>query len=183
MSGAEKGLVYVYTGDGKGKTSAALGTAFRALGHGWRVLVVQFFKGDWPVKFGELASAAKHDKLEIMQIGRGFVGIMGDDKPVEEHRAAAKEAMRTAREKAHSGNYDLVVLDEVNNAADPDRARLIEVDDLVDFIEKRPSALNLVLTGRNAHPRIVALADLVTEMKEVKHPFSKGVPARKGLDF
>jgi cob(I)alamin adenosyltransferase len=183
MPEAEKGLVIVYTGDGKGKTSAALGTVFRALGHGWKVLVVQFFKGDWPVVFGELQSARSHANLEMLQIGKGFVGIMGDKKPIEEHRAAAAEAMRTAKEKAHSGNYDLVVLDEVNNAADPSGPRLIEVDDVVEFIASRPPRLNLVLTGRNAHPRVVELADLVTEMKEVKHPFSKGIPARKGIDF
>ncbi len=183
MAGSEKGLVIVYTGDGKGKTSAALGTAFRALGHGWKVLVIQFFKGEWPVVFGELESAKRHEGLEVLQIGKGFVGIMGDQKPISEHRAAAAEAMRTAREKAHSGKYDLVVLDEVNVAADPDGPRLIEIDTLVDFVVSRPPRLNLVLTGRHAHPRIVELADLVTEMKEVKHPFSKGIPARKGIDF
>lgn len=183
MTEAEKGLVIVYTGNGKGKTSAALGTAFRALGHGWNVLVIQFFKGDWPVVFGELDSARHHENLEVLQIGKGFVGIMGDKKPIGEHRAAAAEAMRIAKEKAHSGKYDLIVLDEVNNAADPDGPRLIEIDALVDFVTSCPPCLNLVLTGRNAHPRITELADLVTEMKEVKHPFSKGIPARKGIDF
>jgi cob(I)alamin adenosyltransferase len=183
MAEAEKGLVIVYTGNGKGKTSAALGTVFRALGHGWKVLVIQFFKGDWPVVFGELESAKNHKNLEVLQIGRGFVGIMGDKKPIGEHRAAAAEAMRTAKEKAHSGKYDLVVLDEVNNAADPNGPRLIEINSLLDFIASRPPRLNLVLTGRNAHPLIVEIADLVTEMKEVKHPFSKGFSARKGIDF
>ena len=183
MTQAEKGLVIVYTGNGKGKTSAAMGTVFRALGHGWKVLVIQFFKGEWPVVFGELESAKMHANLEILQIGKGFVGIMGDKKPIGEHRAVAAEAMRTAGERAHSGEYDLVVLDEVNNAADPNGPQLIDIETLVNFIATRPSRLNLVLTGRNAHPRIVEMADLVTEMKEVKHPFSKGIPARKGVDF
>jgi cob(I)alamin adenosyltransferase len=179
----EKGLVIVYTGDGKGKTSAALGTAFRALGHGWKVLVVQFFKGDWPVTFGELESAKAHARLEVLQLGKGFVGIMGDKKPLEEHRAAAAEAMRLAKERTRSGDYDLVVLDEVNVAVDPGGPRLVDAEELVDLIRSRAPKTSLVLTGRNADPRVVALADLVTEMKEVKHPFTQGIPARKGIDF
>src|SRR3989338_8748908 len=113
MGENKKGLVIVYTGAGKGKTSAALGNVFRALGHGLRVLVIQFFKGDWPIVFGELESAKLHKKLEILQLGKGFVKIMGDKKPFEEHEAAAKEAIQLAKEKILSGKYDLVVLDEV----------------------------------------------------------------------
>src|SRR3990167_8034147 len=93
-----RGLVIVYTGDGKGKTSAALGNVFRALGHGLRVLVIQFFKGDWPIVFGELESAKLHKKLEILQLGKGFVKIMGDKKPFAEHKLAAAEALKLATE-------------------------------------------------------------------------------------
>src|SRR3989338_6796119 len=110
---SKKGLVIVYTGNGKGKTFAALGNVFRALGHGWRVLVIQFFKGDWPVVFGELKSAARHPQLEGLQLGRGFVKIMGEKKPLTEHRQAASDALGLAAKKIYSGKYDLVVLDEV----------------------------------------------------------------------
>lgn len=92
-------MILVYTGSGKGKTSAALGNVFRALGHGWRVLVLQFMKGDWPIIFGELKSAKRHPRLEILQLGRGFVKIMGDKKPLAEHRRAASQALETAKKK------------------------------------------------------------------------------------
>jgi len=182
-STAHKGLTIVYTGDGKGKTSAALGNAFRALGHGWKVLIIQFLKGDWPVVFGELASAKQHPRLEILQLGKGFVKIMGDPKPLEEHRLAACEAMRLAKEKIFSGDYDLVVLDEVNYAVDALDLRLVKLKDLIEIIKKKPARTHLILTGRNAKQEIIDLADLVTEMKEIKHPYQKGVPAQKGIDY
>ena len=178
-----RGLVIVYTGDGKGKTSAALGNVFRALGHGWRVLVIQFFKGDWPVVFGELESAKAHPNLEMLQLGKGFVKIMGDKKPFEEHQLAASEAMDLAKKKIYSGRYDLVVLDEVNYAVDYLDIRLVELDDLIEIIEKKPTHTHLILTGRNAKREIIERADLVTEMKEIKHPFQKGVQAQKGIDY
>ena len=183
MDKDKKGLVIVYTGDGKGKTSAALGNVFRALGHGWRVLVIQFFKGDWPVVFGEIESAKLHADLEILQVGKGFVKIMGDKKPFKEHQAAAAEAMTLAKEKIFSGKYDLVVLDEVNYAVDYLDIRLVELKDLLEIIEKRPAHTHLILTGRNAKKEVIDRADLVTEMKEIKHPFQKGVQAQKGIDF
>ena len=178
-----KGLVLVYTGNGKGKTSAALGNAFRALGHGMRVLVIQFFKGDWPVVFGELESAKLHQGLEIIQLGKGFVKIMGDKKPFSEHKMAADEALAFAKKKVYSGNYDLVVLDEINYAIDYLDIRLVELKDLIEIIQKKPAHTHLILTGRDAKPEIVEMADLVTEMKEIKHPFQKGVQAQKGIDF
>ncbi len=178
-----KGWVLVYTGDGKGKTSAALGNVFRALGHGWRVLVVQFLKGDWPVVFGELESAKAHPKLEILQLGKGFVKIMGDKKPFEEHRAAAVQALDLARRKIFSGDYDLVVLDEVNCAVDTLGVRLVELDDLVAILRQKPAHTHLILTGRGAKKEIIDLADLVTEMKEIKHPYQKGETAQKGIDY
>ena len=180
---ARKGLVIIYTGDGKGKTSAALGNVFRALGHGWRVLVIQFFKGDWPVVFGELESAKAHPKLEILQLGKGFVKIMGDKKPFSEHQIAAAEAIGFAKKKIFSGDYDLVVLDEVNYAVDYLDIKLVEVKDLLEIIEKKPAHTHVIFTGRNAKPEIVERADLVTEMKEIKHPFQKGIQAQKGIDY
>ena len=178
-----KGLVIVYTGDGKGKTSAALGNVFRALGHGWRVLVIQFFKGDWPIVFGEMESAKLHKNLEILQLGKGFVKIMGDKKPFSEHKVAADQAMSFAKEKIFSGEYDLVVLDEVNYAVDYLDIRLVEIKDLTEIIQNKPSHTHLIFTGRNAKKEIVELADLVTEMKEIKHPFQKGIQAQKGIDY
>ncbi len=178
-----KGLVIVYTGDGKGKTSAALGNVFRALGHGWKVLVVQFFKGDWPIVFGELKSAKAHPNLEILQLGKGFVKIMGDKKPMSEHELAAQEAITLAKEKIYSGKYNLVVLDEINYAIDYLDIRLVDLSDVLEIIEKKPAHTHLILTGRNAKPEVIEKADLVTEMKEVKHPFQKGIQAQKGIDY
>src|SRR3989338_5757005 len=179
MESRPVGLVIVYTGDGKGKTSAALGGVFRALGHGWNVLVIEFLKGDWPVVFGELESAKCHKRLEILQLGKGFVKIMGDKKPFEEHRMAAADALALARSHILSGKYELVVLDEVNYAVDE---KLIGLEELLALVDAKPSGTNLILTGRNARPELIEKADLVTEMKEIKHPFQKGIQARKGID-
>ncbi len=178
-----RGLVIVYTGEGKGKTSAALGTAFRALGHGQRVLIVQFFKGDWPIVFGELESAKAHANLEILQLGKGFVKIMGDKKPLSEHRKSAEEAVAFAKEKIFSGVYDVVVLDEILYAIDYLDVRLVDLADVLEIIDKKPAKTHLVLTGRGAKPEIIERADLVTEMREVKHPFRQGIQAQKGIDY
>lgn len=178
-----KGLVLVYTGNGKGKTSAALGNVFRALGHGWKVLVIQFFKGDWPIVFGEIESAKAHANLEIIQLGKGFVKIMGDKKPFSEHKMAADEAVAFAKKKIFSGDYDLVVLDEINYAIDYLDIRLVDLKDVLEMIDQKPERTHLILTGRNAKPEVIERADLVTEMKEIKHPFQKGIQAQKGIDF
>src|SRR3990167_7890752 len=139
-------MILVYTGNGKGKTSAALGNVFRALGHGWRVLVIQFLKGDWPIVFGEMESAKFHKNLEILQLGKGFVKIMGDKKPFKEHKLAANEAMEYAKDRIYSKDYDLVVLDEVNYAIDYLDIRLVELKDVLEIIENKPSRLHLILT-------------------------------------
>lgn len=180
---ARKGLVIVYTGDGKGKTSAALGGVLRALGHGWKVLVIQFFKGDWPVVFGELESARHHANLEILQLGKGFVGIMGDKKPIEEHRAAASAALETAQKRILSAQDDLVVLDEINCAIDYLGTTLVPLSAVLELIDAKPPRTHLILTGRNAPPEIIARADLVTEMRQIKHPFEAGIPAQIGIDY
>ena len=179
-------MILVYTGSGKGKTSAALGTTFRALGHGWRVLVLQFMKGDWPVVFGELHSAKRHPKLEIFQLGRGFVKIMGDKKPLSEHKKAASEALNTAKKKINSGRYDLVVLDEVLYALETAGVHLVSLKGLLSLLKNKPKKTHVVLTGRMQNAKIkkqiIAVADLVTEMKEIKHPYQKGIGAQKGID-
>ena len=141
-------MILVYTGNGKGKTSAALGNVFRALGHGWRVLVIQFMKGDWPIVFGELESARRHTKLEILQLGRGFVKIMGDKKPIGEHRSAAKSALRTAEKMICSGKYDLVVLDEVLYALETGSPRLLKKEELLRILKNKPKKTSLIMTGR-----------------------------------
>ncbi len=179
----QPGLVLVYTGNGKGKTSAAFGNVFRALGHGWKVLVIQFFKGDWPIVFGELESAKIHKNLEILQLGEGFVGIMGDKKPRREHEEAAHKAILLAKEKIFSGVYDLVVLDEINCALGYLEIHLVDLKNVLEIIKEKPKKTSLILTGRGAPKEIIELADLVTEMKEIKHPFQKGIGAQKGIDY
>ena len=181
---ARKGLTIVYTGNGKGKTSAALGAAMRALGHGWRVLIIQFFKGDWPVVYGELELAKKlYPQFEVLQLGRGFVKIMGDKKPFDEHVEAAQAALQLTRERMLSGNYDLLILDEVIYALGYLDFKLLELKDVLALLKEKPPQLHLILTGRNAPPEIIEAADLVTEMGEVKHPMKKGIPAQQGIDF
>lgn len=181
---SRRGLVIVYTGNGKGKTSAALGAALRALGHGWRVLVIQFFKGDWPIVFGELELGKRlAPQLEVLQLGKGFVKHMGDDKPFDEHFAAAKDALRVAKERIASGAYDLIILDEIIYAIDYAGVQLVTVDEVLELLDARPSSLHLILTGRNAPQAIIERADLVTEMTEVKHPWQQKIPAQVGIDY
>jgi len=184
MSSPRRGLIIIYTGDGKGKTTASLGAVLRALGHGWRVLIIQFFKGDWPVVFGELEMGKRlAPQMEVLQLGKGFVKFMGDKKPFEEHLAAAQEALRIAKERITSGRYDLIVLDELIYAIDYAGVQLVSVEDVLDLINAKPQALHLVLTGRNAPQILIDRADLVTEMREIKHPWQQKIPAQAGIDY
>jgi cob(I)alamin adenosyltransferase len=168
-----KSDVIVHTGNGKGKTTAALGVVLRASGYGQRVLVVQFIKGSW--HYGEMDALARFDNVELMRVGKGFVGILGDTLPFTEHQAAARAGLAQAREKIASGQYDLVVLDEINNAVYMD---LIPLEDVLTLVESRPPHTSVILTGRYAHPRLMAMAHHVTEMRDIKHPsgtFRKGI--------
>ena len=179
-----RGLIVVYTGNGKGKTTAALGMVLRSLGQGWRVLVLQFFKGDWPVVFGELEMGKRlFPQLEVLQLGRGFVKHMGDKKPFAEHLAAATDALRIAREKIISEAYDLIVLDELIYAIDYAGVQLVTLDEVLALLDAKPPSLHLVLTGRNAPQALIDRADLVTEMREVKHPWQRKIPAQAGIDY
>ncbi len=172
-------LIVVYTGGGKGKTTAALGMAVRAVGRGWRVCMVQFIKGSW--HYGEEIGAQRlAPDFELVKAGKGFVGIIDDHLPREEHEQAAREALEAARERIHSGNYRLVILDEVNYAV---QMGLLKEKEVLDLVKARPSNVHLVLTGNHATKGLIELADLVTEMKEIKHPFKKGIPAQKGIDY
>jgi cob(I)alamin adenosyltransferase len=171
----KKSDVIVNTGNGKGKTTAALGVVLRASGYGHKVLIVQFIKGSW--HYGEMDALARFDNVELMRVGKGFVGILDDKLPFSEHQAAAREGLAQARERIMSGDYNLVVLDEINNAI---YMGLLELDEVITLVERRPAQTSIVLTGRNAHPRIVALADLVTEMCDIKHPAGA---FRRGIGF
>ncbi len=175
----EKGLVIVYTGKGKGKTTAALGMAIRAIGYGHKTCMIQFIKGSW--HYGEMdASKRLEPDFELIAVGKGFVGILDDTSPKDEHKKIAQEAIRISKEKIHSGNYQIVILDEINYAI---KLGLVDVNDVIDLIKNKPQKLNLVLTGNYANQQIIKISDLVTEMREIKHPFQLGIKAKKGIDF
>lgn len=174
-----KGLTIVYTGKGKGKTTAALGIVLRAVGYGKKICMIQFIKGSW--HYGEMYSSKRLEpEFEMVAIGKGFVGIIDDKTPKEVHKKIADEAIKISKEKINSGKYDIVILDEINYAVNMD---LVKAEDVLDIIESKPNDLDLILTGNYAIPEIVDMADLVTEMKEIKHPFKKGIKAKRGIDF
>ncbi|OGO42066.1 MAG: cob(I)yrinic acid a,c-diamide adenosyltransferase [Chloroflexi bacterium RBG_16_57_9] len=174
-----RGLVIVNTGDGKGKTTAALGTALRAVGYGWHVLILQFIKGTW--KYGEMEAIKRLEpEVELVRMGKGFYKILNDNLPEEVHKEAAREALAFAREQMHSGKYDLIILDEINVAL---QTGLLDVKDVLTLLDERPAGLHLILTGRGAPPEIVERADMVTEMREVKHPYQQGIKAQRGIDY
>lgn len=171
-----KGLVQVYTGKGKGKTTAALGLALRAVGSGLRVYIMQFMKGQ--TIYGELESAkALAPLLTIEQVGRKNFIIPGKIDPIDIE--VAQTAFARGKELVLSGDYDLVILDELNCAVD---LGLIPLAEVKEMIAHKPLTTELVLTGRGAHPEIIELADLVTEMREIKHYYNAGQPARVGIE-
>lgn len=168
-------MIEIYTGDGKGKTTAAFGLALRAVGHGWRVLIVQFMKGD--PEYGEVKAARLLPGVEVRQFGlRTFVQR---GNPQAEDVRLARAGLEFAREAVRSRGYQMVILDELNVAVDYGLVALAEV---LELVRECPEEVELVITGRGAHPELVALADLVSEVKEVKHPFRKGVVNRVGID-
>lgn len=172
----ERGCVQVYTGNGKGKTTAALGLALRAVGRGLKVCMFQFIKGGG--QYGEHLAAEKlAPLLTIIQTGRpGWVNT----KDITEDRRTAQEALVQARELLTSGEYDLFICDEINGSVG---FGLIDVEQVLELISCKPEKTELVLTGRNAHEQVVEAADLVTEMREIKHYYKAGVPARTGIEM
>lgn len=171
-----RGLVQVYTGNGKGKTTASLGLVFRALGHGFRVHVMQFMKGQ--TVYGELEAAKQFaDHLTIEQVG--LPQFVKPGRQSDADRDKARLAFARARNMVCSGDYDLVVLDELNCAVD---FNLVELEAVKEMIRDKAAHTELVITGRNAHPDVIKLADLVTEMREVKHYYHAGQPARAGIE-
>ena len=178
-SSSNDGIVIVYTGNGKGKTTASLGVGLRAIGHGLRVCMVQFIKGEW--HYGELDSIKKLEPdFELIVAGKGFIGIIDDDHAFEEHVRAAKTALDIVEQKISLDTFDIIILDEINYAL---HLGVLQLADVMKILQNRPKHLSLILTGNHACEEIITLADLVTEMKEIKHPYKKGIKAKMGIDF
>jgi len=170
------GTVQVYTGNGKGKTTAALGQALRACGHGLKVIMIQFMKGS--KNYGEVMIASEIPGFEIVQSGLPTFVERGN--PSQEDLRLAREGMKLARKVITEATHDMVILDEINCAID---YGLVDVKDVLDLVALRPSTMELILTGRYAPPEIIEAADLVTEMKEVKHHYKAGIAMREGIEF
>jgi len=175
---SRRGLILINTGPGKGKTTAAMGTALRAVGNGMRVLMLQFLKGSW--HYGELdAVQAFGDRFVLKQMGRGFVKVGGAETDPEDVRLV-EQAWEEARTAINSGEWDMVVLDEINYAIS---YKMLDPLRVVAVLQEKPAMVHVILTGRNAHPSIVAIADTVTEMREVKHAYTKGIEAQRGIEY
>ena len=172
----ERGLVQVYTGNGKGKSSASFGLALRAVGRGLKVYIVQFIKGGFD--YGELYVVDKLPGLTLRAFGRGR--FVSEKKPDKVDVDLARQALETAREAVMKGEADIVILDEINVALN---LKLVSVEEVLELIKGKPEHVELVLTGRNAPREIVQAADLVTEMIEIKHPYNAGFKARKGIEY
>ncbi len=172
------GLVVVITGNGKGKTTAALGLCLRAAGHGLRVCLIQFMKGD--LYAGEIDGLKLLPNVEHHLTGKGFCGIRGNPYPFREHRANAQDAIGLAGDKITSGAFDIVILDEINNAL---KLKLVDLSQVLNLIATKPPLIHLVLTGRDAHPDVIRRAHTVTEMQEIKHAFREGIEPQKGIDY
>jgi cob(I)alamin adenosyltransferase len=174
MSNPARGLVLINTGNGKGKTTAALGIALRAVGQGLKVSMIQFIKGKW--KTGEM-EAAQLLGFELMPMGKGFTW---ESKNPEEDKALMRNAWAVASEIILSGRYDLIILDEINYVLG---YGYIAADEVISVLQSRPGHVHVVLTGSNAPEEIVSIADGVTEMRDIKHPYRSGIPAQKGIDY
>ena len=175
----QKGLIVIITGNGKGKTTTALGIAVRACGHNLRTSIIQFMKGD--IYAGEWDGIRKMNcQVELIPTGKGFCGIQGNPYPYKEHRRNAQEAMQLAREKMESGQFDVLILDEINNAL---HLRLVDLEQVLEIIQSKPTRMHLVLTGRDAHPQVIELADTVSEIMEIKHAYRKGIDPQPGIDY
>jgi len=174
----EKGLVSIFTGHGKGKTSAAIGIAVRAAGHGLRVYMLFMMKANEVFEHGEFKILKSLPNVTVATFGYRGWSRKGNVTP--EHQREASAALDDAEKAMMSGNYDVVILDEINHAV---AGGLIDVDRVAGLIQKKPECVELILTGRNADPRLVAMADLVSEILAIKHPFVEGIRARRGIDY
>jgi len=170
----DKGLIHVYTGPGKGKTTAAIGLGVRAAGAGLKVIMIQFMKGR---RYSELDAIQKIPNFTVVQYGRDE--FVSKEKPEQIDIDFAKKGFEHAKKVVQEGKHDMVILDEINVAVD---YNLVSLKDVLKLVDEKPEKIELVLTGRYAPPEVVKIADLVTEMLEIKHPYQKGVLARKGID-
>lgn len=172
--GKRIGLIIVNTGNGKGKTTAAMGTAFRALGVGFKVKMIQFIKGSWD--YGELHSAKKLG-FEIVPMGEGFTW---ETKDRERDIAVAWRTWESCRDAIEKHEHDLLIFDEINNAI---AYGYLDIKIVIDALKKKPGEMHIILTGRDAHPDLIEIADMVTEMREIKHPFYRGIYAQRGIEY
>lgn len=175
----EVGLTVVITGYGKGKTTSALGIILRAVGYGMKMCLIRFMKGD--MYAGEYDGLKKlAPQVEHHLTGKGFCGIQGNPYPYEEHRANAQDAIKLAKEKLLSGKFNGLVCDEINNAL---KLRLVDLPQVLDLIDSKPEHVHLILTGRDAHPEVIARANTVSEVREIKHAYREGIEPQKGVDY
>jgi cob(I)alamin adenosyltransferase len=178
LAESRQGLILINTGPGKGKTTAAMGTALRAVGNGMRVLMLQFLKGSW--HYGELdAVEAFGGNFVMKQMGRGFVKVGGAETDSEDVRLV-EAAWDEASAAILSGDWDMVILDEINYAIG---YKMLDPAKVVETLKQKPEMVHVILTGRNAHPSLVELADTVTEMREIKHAYQKGILAQRGIEY
>ena len=174
-----KGYVQIYTGNGKGKTTSSMGMVLRAVGHGMKICVIQFMKED--LYSGEWDGIKLLDGLvELHSTGKGFCGIQGNPYPHSEHRENAQEALRLVDKKMLSGEYDVLVLDEINNAL---QLKLIDLDQILAILDNKPELLHLILTGRDAHAEVLRRADTASRVEEIKHAYRKDIEPQQGIDY
>jgi cob(I)alamin adenosyltransferase len=173
--GKRVGLVIVHTGDGKGKTTAAIGTAFRAVGVGFKVKMIQFIKGSWD--YGELHTAEQIENFEIVPMGEGFTW---ETKDREQDTKVAHDTSVVCREAIEKNEHDLLIFDEINNALS---YGYLDVKEVIVALKDKPKDMHVILTGRDAPAELIEIADLVTEMKEIKHPFHDGIYAQRGIEY
>ncbi len=184
-----KGLTIIYVGDGKGKTTAAMGLAMRAAGSGLNVGILQFIKGEWPSGERDFINVFKEMKvpknkmlgrIEIKELGRGFVKILGDKKPFKVHKQAARQGVKESIKLLRASKYDIFILDELLSAYEEN---LIKLSDVEKIIAAKPKNIHLVITGHKLPPKLKNKADLITEMKMIKHPYYSGILAQQGIDY
>jgi cob(I)alamin adenosyltransferase len=174
-----QGLVVVLTGNGKGKTSSAMGMVLRAAGHKMKICVIQFMKGD--IYSGEWDGVKMlGDLVEFYSTGKGFCGIQGNPYPHSEHRKNAQEALQLVAQKMASDEFDLMVLDEINNAL---QLKLVDEDQVLAILDARPERMHLIVTGRDAHPAVIERADTVSQVEEIKHAYRKDIEPQPGVDY
>lgn len=172
-------MIFVFTGNGKGKTTSALGQALRVVGQGGSVAIFQFIKSkNWPT--GEEKSLKKFSKIKFVKGGKGFVGIMGDNLPFYVHKDAAQKTLEKVKQAIISKKYKLVILDEINVAL---KLKLVSLKSVLELIRENSNKVDLILTGRGAPKFLIKVADIVTNFQEIKHPFKKGTKGKKGVEY